>query len=659
MSESPTLLFLHGIGSGDRENGWKAPLTETLTGLGHPGLDGIPIIAPKYPHSLRGVDDDIPLPELTVQAPTGGAASRNRRAFERREAALEAVLGRTDRGKSRFSGDAVVDGALNLPQFIQATNYLREPRIRAHVLTRILEVVPTSGKLVLVGHSLGSVIAADLVRRLPARLDVVGMVTIGSPLGNEEFQVDGLGGVLKSPPTNLGWWVNFWNPADPVAAGRGISSVFPWMIDVRVDSRVDVHVHDATRYLSSEAVARAIGYGLHGSLGRDLARIDKGVDIPLNSLENWVLMALRYGHLIAAKLEGDMQDRFSGALRHVQAETFSRVSERSHQEGRPLPAAIADLAVDLSDPDSVAAEPERLATISHEDAVVVLVSLATTNTIRPFEISVSPDTLQEALEDLSIELGLGRQFGRDVIAAVDSARKELLGSRANWIKWAALGVGAAALVAATGGLALAAAPGVAGAAVLTSALATFGPGGMVGGLLTAGALVSAGGGGVAIGLTSPATAAETVEAVVSSQLAAALLRRLQGLEQDPSTWSSFTETRIELQREHTRLSVFSDDSAPGLKELERKLDTVDRALTHLEKEGLAPAPLPESGKKPATPLFDAFRSVDIDGDGIPDRPRARVRAEEAGSAIKGAFGSLVRREQEVTPEDGDGHTPVE
>ena len=80
-----------------------------------------------------------------------------------------------------------------------------------------------------------------------------------------------------------------------------------------------------------------------------------------------------------------------------------------------------------------------------------------------------------------------------------------------------------------------AAPGVAGAAAITSALAAFGPGGMIGGLLTAGTLVTAGGGGIAFGLASPGTTAETVEAVVGAQLAAALLRQRQGLEQDPTT----------------------------------------------------------------------------------------------------------------------------
>lgn len=49
---------------------------------------------------------------------------------------------------------------------------------------------------------------------------------------------------------------------------------------------------------------------------------------------------------------------------------------------------------------------------------------------------------------------------------------------------------------------------------------------------------------------------------------------------------------------------------------------------------------------------EVFRPVDIDGDGIPDRPRAAVAAEEAGAALKGAasgvagaFGTLFQRKR--------------
>src|SRR5688500_2065709 len=113
------------------------------------------------------------------------------------------------------------------------------------------------------------------------------------------------------------------------------------------------------------------------------------------------------------------------------------------------------------------------------------------------------------MKDLTAEMGLGSQYGADVFAAANSSQEALRGGfGVNWIQWGALGAGAAAIVVATGGLALAAGAGLAGAAAITSALASFGPGGMIGGPITAGALVTAGGGGIAFSPASPGTTAE-------------------------------------------------------------------------------------------------------------------------------------------------------
>lgn len=674
MTDKPILLFLHGVGSGDWKDGWKPALAGALAELGYPELDAAEVIAPKYPNALHGVDDNVPLPELTVKAPSGEVAKRNRRDFERREGAIEVRLGRHVPGKGWFGGDAVAQGALHVPKFDQADKYLNNRRIRAFVLARIIEQLPGSGRLVIVGHSLGSVIAADLVRRLPTDVEVVGMVTIGSPLANSKFHVDGLRGILKEPPMNLAWWVNFWNPADPVTTHRGISSVFSWMIDHRIQTKVDVRVHDAVTYLTNEAVATAIGYALYGSLSREVAVVDQGVDISLDYAETIALIALRYAYLMKTKLEGDQRERFANALRQVQAHTFDLVKQRNAHDGRPLPSAIASLATDLSDPHSVASEPSRSYHLSKEDAVVVLTSLAAANVMQPFEINVSREIRREAMEDLTIEMGLGRQLGSDVFTAAEAARRVLSAGGTNWIKWAAIGVGAAAVLA-TGGLALAAVPaGLAGAAAITSALAAFGPGGMIGGLLTGAALVSVGTGGIAVGLASPTTSAETVEAVVSTQLAAAILRKSQGIEQDAATWSNLVETGIELRRERARLEPLSDESAPTLKELKRKLDTIDRALTYLSAEGLgqsdedAPDAAKGSGIEFLQRATEAFRPVDLDGDGIPDKPRAFTTAEDAGSAIKGAaagaagaVSSLFRskREGDRSPDDADAETADE
>ncbi|MCW4384458.1 hypothetical protein OH146_01570 [Salinibacterium sp. SYSU T00001] len=595
LNEPTVLLFLHGVGDGDQNDTWKRHLADALNRLGYASLDSVSVVAPKYAHALKGWDDKVPLPEVTIKRPSREEARRNRREFERRMGAVEFRLGRHDHGSGHAAGDALIDGAMFLPQFVQAQKYIKEPEVRAQVLTRILGLLPETGRLVVVAHSLGSVIAADLLRRLPIGLEVVGMITMGSPLANGNFDVDKLRNSLEEPPANLAWWVNFWNALDPVAAHRGLSSVFPWLVDFRINSTKQLHhAHDAAEYLADDAVAEAIGFALFGSKSKEVARVEQGLDIPLDAAERLALLALRYAHLLKARLKGELQDRFSGALRRVHATVVDDIKRRNISERRPMPSEIARLAFDLSDPRAVVPEPLPSAHIGKEDAVVFLTVLASENVIRPFEISIGKDEWQAAMEELSAEMGLGTRFGTDVFVAAKEAQEVLSGGRGKtWIKWGALGVGAVALVIATGGLALAAAPGLAGAAAITSALAAFGPGGMVGGLLTAGTLIGAGGGGIAFGLASPGTTAETLEAVVERQLAAEILRKSQRIPQDRAVWRNLVETEIEVRRQHERLDEFSDASASSLKELKRKITAVERALKFMRDNGLEPGVPPQ------------------------------------------------------------------
>lgn len=592
MSNEPILLLLHGVGQGDRDGTWQATCSEALVRLGYPDLENVQVIAPQFAHALKGVDEPRPLPPVTTKQLSREAAKKNRRGFERRMGAIEFRLGRPDRGQGRVGGDAAVRAAYeHLKAVEQAKNYLENPEIRAQVLHRVLAKLPESGRVVIIGHSLGSVIGADLLRHLPAWLDVAGMVTIGSPLAHGTFDVDRLRESLTEPPTNLAWWVNFWNPQDPVAARRGVSSVIPWMTDFRISTKkVLIAAHAATEYLSNESVATAVGFALFGSRSKEIAVLDRGVDIPLEDTEHWALMALRYAHLVMAELTGDQRDRFAGALRQAQAETIEKIKTRNASEHRPMPSPVARLAFDLSDPQATVPVPLPVSHIAKDDAALLLTVLAAANVVQPYELSISPAIRQQAMEHLTAEMGLGHQYGTDVFTAAKRAREALSSNGGvNWIKWGALGVGAFAIVAATGGLALAAAPGVAGGAVITSALASFGPGGMIGGLLTAGTLVTAGGSGITYGLASSGTTAQALEEVVVGRLAAAILRQLQHLEPDPSVYSALIELEIEVRRNHQRLSAFSDESAPALGELQRKIRTVERALKYLTDNDLAPA----------------------------------------------------------------------
>ena len=597
MSNEPILLLLHGVGKGNPDATWQASCSEALNRLGYPDLENVRVIAPQYAHALMGIDEPQTLPVVTVKQLSRDASLKNRRDYERRMGEIEVRLGRSDRGQGWSGVAPLITAAVDLPLiFKRAKNYLGNPQIRAQVLNRILTSLPQSGRLVIVGHSLGSVIAADLLRYLPAWLDIAGMVTIGSPLANESFDVDDLREALREPPSNLAWWVNYWSAPDLVVAHRGLSSVIPWTTDFRIGTKkVLLAAHEATEYLSNEAVATAVGFALFGSKSQEVAVFDRGIDIPLDEAERFMILALRYAHLLLPQLRGDEQERFAGALRVVQSDAVNAIKARNLEQYRAMPSAVARLAFDVSDPRAAVPVPLPISHIPKDEAAVLLTVLGAANVVRPFELTISPKSRQVAMELLTAEMGLGRQYGTDVFTAAKSALEALSDSGGvNWLKWGALGAGAIALVAATGGLVLAAAPGLAGAAAITSALATFGPGGMIGGLLTAGTLVTAGSSGITYGLAGSETTAEALEEVVVRWIAAAILRQLQRLEPDPTVWTALIEIEIEVRRERERLGQFSDKKAPTLQELDRKIQTVERALKYLTDNDLAPAPLPDT-----------------------------------------------------------------
>lgn len=585
MPNETTLLFIHGVGDGDPSNKWQRQLSESLAEVGYPALENVNLVIPKFAHALKGADDHSEIPPRTHKRPSKTEAIQIRRDFERSMAAMEFKLGRYDQGKSRLGDDLLIHAAVEFaPQMTQASQYLRSEAIRAQVLNRILSKLPPAGRVVIVAHSLGSVIASDLLLRLPKAIEIVGFVTIGSPLGHKTFNIDKVWDHLKEPPAHLSWWVNFWNEIDPVTAHRGLSSRFNWMTDYKIEalSISKLQAHSAVDYLKRPIVAEAIGYGLYGAKPKEVAVKSSAVEAKLSDTEQMALLALRYAHLINMRLQKDLKERYSGALRQVQATLIDGIMRWNDSEGRATPYALSRLAFDLSDLEASTPVPLPCNHIPIDQAVLPLSALASENIISPFEISVKTEVRQEALEDVAAEMGLTSKFGSDIFEAAKIAQDTLSGARGiNWKKWGALSLGAAALVAATGGLALAAAPGLAGAALLSSALASFGPGGMIGGLITAGSLASAGGGGIAFGLASASTSAEDLEAVVERMLATEVLRSLQGLPSDTAVKRTLVETEIQVRREYERLDEFSDRNAPGLNDIKKKLTSIERALNYL------------------------------------------------------------------------------
>ncbi|PIF03445.1 MAG: hypothetical protein CSA63_01930 [Propionibacterium sp.] len=346
-----------------------------------------------------------------------------------------------------------------------------------------------------------------------------------------------------------------------------------------------IQPHRAITYLSRPKVANTIGIALFGSRSRELVKKPTFVDVPLDTDETIMLLALRFAHLQLRELkDGDTRDRFADALRMVQSETVAQVQQRRRHAHRPMPAAFGELGINLTRPNPRTPLPSLPDDMSQADAVGPLVVVALSNVIEPFEIKVDTKVRQQAMTQLCQQMQLGSDYGIKLLEAVDEARKVL--QPKNWARWAAWGLGSAAIVTATGGVALAAAPGVAGAAAVTSALAAFGPGGMLGGLLTAGTLLT--GGGVATGIAASSTTAEAAEALAEAHLAAVIFRDRMGIAQDDRLWADLMENKADVARRLGWLSSISDDGAPDVKVLQQKYDILERAVAYVNDHDLLP-----------------------------------------------------------------------
>ncbi|MBK9696726.1 MAG: hypothetical protein IPO80_04735 [Propionibacteriaceae bacterium] len=366
-----------------------------------------------------------------------------------------------------------------------------------------LESVPAGSRIVIVAHSLGSVIAADLIKKLPNNLRVSALVTIGSPLGAvSEFRSHDLD---EYPFDRLNAWVNLFEPRDPVTGGKGICEHYPWVIDVPVTLQnwvfpVLIHQHGAQYYCTHPAVAAAITGAL---LGSDLATLDAEPEQGVEGLELLLLQSL-YLRELAKRLPTDDQDRAARLERARQVTAASHASAAAliHERNpatAPLPASEF-----LQRPDA-----HIRGAWDDRTVLALAIMLASGPPATPFRIEEKSDTEERRLALVStlslIRAHRSEPTDVDIVDAIFSTRtaiSDLLAapSRA-WVPGALFAAGVLTLAATGVGLVVTAPAGLAGAALITTTLAAFGPGGMVGGMATLAALAGAGSAMAAVGAT--------------------------------------------------------------------------------------------------------------------------------------------------------------
>lgn len=154
--------------------------------------------------------------------------------------------------------------------------YLEMPAMRDTVLgivdRELRRALPDGGDVVVIGHSLGSIVAYDALTRLPDRYRVRLLVTAGSPLGYPIVQKNLLGKQPGRPPAVpacvprvAGGWLNAYDVLDVVALVHPLTGAYAEAVGGQLS---DERTHNATGphsiedYLSDPDVAGPIGRAL-------------------------------------------------------------------------------------------------------------------------------------------------------------------------------------------------------------------------------------------------------------------------------------------------------------------------------------------------------------------------------------------------------------
>lgn len=140
-------------------------------------------------------------------------------------------------------------GVLCLGTLRQVRRYLRDPQLKAKVDKITTDAA--AGATVLIGHSLGSVAAYELLRQHPGH-SVKLLLTIGSPLGLRMVR-------RRLPAGELGpvHWVNVRAFNDPVTAAGPLVQWYPGVTEPQpVKNGKDSH--SASHYLGKKAVGEAV-----------------------------------------------------------------------------------------------------------------------------------------------------------------------------------------------------------------------------------------------------------------------------------------------------------------------------------------------------------------------------------------------------------------
>ncbi|KAA0098895.1 hypothetical protein CIW49_13540 [Mycolicibacterium sp. P1-18] len=588
------IVFLHGIGDGEPDYSWLDGLNRGMEQAGYPAIEREQVIAPRYSALLKTDEHNgAKLPPVTYHPKDEGVS---RREFERRQARVQRYL-RLNDGVRSYGFNLLPELLWStVPQFVynnlalwdldQVRRYVREEKVRAAVMNHILDHMPAHGDVILVGHSLGSVIAIDLLDHLATDLHVRRFITIGSPATIRALH-EGSERLLKRfPYGRVDDWSNFLSVRDIVTGGRGLARTFPGAQDFVLNN---VSAHDADLYLGDPAVAALVAHSLY--LTKEVVPAGSGIAVRMGDPEASALLLHHFARAVGRNIkDADRAARFRAALRIMRDDLSEQVAQYA-------------AAGKLLSPELVELMNGKLPELPHRwelhEAVGELVVLALTNCIAPYEIDPG-EAQMLALNDIAVDLGFQRGTGTKVADAIKEVNASVVGrSGVPWGQVLTAAAGLAILAAGPVGLAVAAPAGAFGAAALTGGLAAFGPGGMIGGLAMLGGLTGAGAATTAAALAGGGGSEGGVPNLqkIMIRVSTEFARKKLDLPFDTTLWYQMTDFEGQISAVLNRLKAFDDPKSGKIVQLTAAQVAISALLRFMMEKGLSPEELTDGEQK--------------------------------------------------------------
>lgn len=225
------VLCIHGRSPKPPEtvllNGCRSAILEGLnkncqTGLGGAVADMAYYSDIFYPPLTLDQDDE---PYIPAQA--GALKKATGKVFHKLRGWFESIFDTPfDWLDKRTQVPSKLAGALSKKAMADYTAYMQTPGVQAAVQQRLLDkiVLHRADEIILVAHSMGSIVAYEALRRLSAEpaflgITVAHFITLGSPLGLTAVRsgvAETRGEKLRTPAAVAISWTNFSDPSDLV-----------------------------------------------------------------------------------------------------------------------------------------------------------------------------------------------------------------------------------------------------------------------------------------------------------------------------------------------------------------------------------------------------------------------------------------------------------